>query len=118
MTSEHKPTILVTGGSGFIASHCILQLLNAGYRVRTTVRSRVREADVRATLREGGAEPGDRLSFVSADLAMDAGWPEAVAGCGYVLHGASPTPFRRSDARRGLDQACCRWGVACAARFP
>lgn len=84
--------VLVTGGSGFIASHCILQLLNAGYRVRTTVRSLAREPDVRAMLKEGGAEPGDRLSFVAADLSANGGWPDAVAGCTYVLHGASPTP--------------------------
>jgi nucleoside-diphosphate-sugar epimerase len=61
-------TILVTGGSGFIGSHCILQLLAAGHEVRTTVRSLKREGDVRAMLKEGGAEPGDRLSFVAADL--------------------------------------------------
>jgi len=85
-------TVLVTGGSGFIGSHSILQLLAAGHRVRTTVRSLKREADVRAMLREGGAEPGDRLSFIAADLADDAGWPEAVAGCEYVLHVASPMP--------------------------
>ena len=84
--------ILVTGGTGFIAQHCILALLNAGYRVRTTVRSPSREAEVRANLRVGGAEPGDRLSFVAADLTAVHGWAEAVAGCIYVLHGASPTP--------------------------
>src|ERR1700756_3183130 len=67
-------TILVTGGSGFIGSHCILQLLAAGHRVCTTVRSLKREAEVRAMLKEGGAEPGDRLSFVAADLEYDAGW--------------------------------------------
>jgi nucleoside-diphosphate-sugar epimerase len=85
-------TILVTGGSGFIGSHAILQLLAAGHQVRTTVRSLAREADVRAMLKEGGAEPGGRLSFVAADLERDAGWPEAVAGCEYVLHVASPFP--------------------------
>ena len=85
-------TILVTGGSGFIGSHCILQLLAAGHQVRTTVRSLKREGDVRAMLKEGGAEPGDRLSFIAADLENDAGWPEAVAGCEYVLHVASPFP--------------------------
>ncbi len=51
-----------------------------------------REGDVRAMLRQGGAEPGDRLSFIAADLENDAGWPEAVAGCDYVLHVASPFP--------------------------
>ncbi|TWB17317.1 dihydroflavonol-4-reductase [Nitrospirillum amazonense] len=84
--------ILVTGGTGFIAQHCILAALKAGYRVRTTVRSLSREAEVRAHLKVGGAEAGDRLTFVAADLTADEGWAEAVAGCTYVLHGASPTP--------------------------
>jgi nucleoside-diphosphate-sugar epimerase len=56
------------------------------------VRSLERERDVRATLKAGGAEPGTRLSFIAADLENDAGWPEAVAGCDYVLHVASPFP--------------------------
>jgi nucleoside-diphosphate-sugar epimerase len=84
--------VLVTGGSGFIGSHCILQLLAAGHDVRTTVRNLNREADVRALLKQGGAEPGDRLTFAAADLERDAGWPDAVAGCEYVLHVASPFP--------------------------
>lgn len=84
--------VLVTGGSGFVGAHCILKLLDAGYRVRTTVRSLEREADVRAMLKVGGAEPGDALTFAQADLLSDAGWPEAVAGCDYVLHVASPFP--------------------------
>jgi nucleoside-diphosphate-sugar epimerase len=85
-------TILVTGGSGFIGSHAILQLLAAGYQVRTTVRSAKREADVRALLKTGGAEFSGRLSFAVADLEHDAGWSDAVAGCEYVLHVASPVP--------------------------
>src|SRR5581483_10834255 len=84
--------VLVTGGSGFIAQHCMVTVLQAGYRVRTTLRSLSREAEVRGNLRSGGAEPGDRLSFVAADLTADEGWPEAAAGCAYVIHGASPTP--------------------------
>lgn len=85
-------TVLVTGGSGFIGSYCILELLNAGYQVRTTVRSLQRENEVRELLRHGGVDAGDRLSFVAADLLSDAGWPEAVAGCEFVLHVASPLP--------------------------
>jgi nucleoside-diphosphate-sugar epimerase len=85
--------VLVTGGSGFIGAHCILRLLDAGYRVRTTVRSLGREDDVRAMLRAGGAEPGPELAFFAADLMSDAGWAPAVAGCDYVLHVASPFPL-------------------------
>jgi nucleoside-diphosphate-sugar epimerase len=84
--------VLVTGGSGFIASHAILQLLAAGHEVRTTVRSLSREGDVRAMLRVGGTEAGDRLSFAPADLLHDGGWPEAAAGCEFVVHVASPLP--------------------------
>jgi nucleoside-diphosphate-sugar epimerase len=85
-------TVLVTGGSGFIGSHAIIALLAAGHTVRTTVRSLKREADVRAMLKAGGAEAGDRVTFFAADLENDAGWAEAVAGCDYVLHIASPFP--------------------------
>jgi len=85
-------TVLVTGGTGFIGTHCIIQLLAAGYEVRTTIRNLKREGDVRAMLKVGGAEPGNRFSFFAADLASDAGWGEAVAGCDFVLHVASPLP--------------------------
>jgi dihydroflavonol-4-reductase len=89
---------LVTGGSGYIGSHCILQLLAAGHEVRTTVRKLEREPAVRTMLQAGGADAGtssgagSRLSFVAADLENDAGWAAAVAGCEYVLHVASPFP--------------------------
>jgi dihydroflavonol-4-reductase len=82
--------VLVTGGSGFIGAHCILQLLDAGYRVRTTVRSLDREPGVRAMVKGGG----DRLTFAATDLMSDKGWPEAAAGCDFVLHVASPFPLR------------------------
>jgi nucleoside-diphosphate-sugar epimerase len=84
--------ILVTGGSGFIASHTIVQLLGAGHRVRATVRDLKRESEVRAMVKQGGAQAGDRLSFFAADLQSDAGWAAAVADCDYVLHVASPLP--------------------------
>jgi nucleoside-diphosphate-sugar epimerase len=84
--------VLVTGGSGFLGAHCILSLLAAGHRVRTTVRSLARESGVRAMLKAAGADAGEALTFAAADLTADAGWPEAVAGCDYVLHVASPFP--------------------------
>jgi nucleoside-diphosphate-sugar epimerase len=85
-------SVLVTGGSGFIGCHTILQLLNAGHSVRTTVRDLKREPEVRAMLKQGGAKGDEHLSFFAADLNGDTGWAAAVADCDYVLHVASPFP--------------------------
>ena len=82
-------TVLVTGGTGFIGGWTIVELLKRGYSVRTTVRSPDKEPVVRARI-SSLIDPGDRLSFVFADLTSDAGWDAAVAGCDYVLHVASP----------------------------
>lgn len=82
--------ILVTGGSGFIAGHCILQLLDAGHDVRTTIRSLDREPAARAVLTDAGMTAGDRLEFVAADLTADEGWAAATADVDVVLHVASP----------------------------
>ncbi len=84
--------VLVTGGSGFIGSHTIVKLLEAGHTVRTTVRDLKRADDVRAMLRTGGAAAPERVQFFAADLEKDAGWAEAVRGCEFVLHVASPLP--------------------------
>ena len=86
-------TVLVTGGSGFVGAHCILRLLQDDYRVRTTVRSLDREGDVRTMLARGYAAPDADVTFTVADLTSDDGWAEAVAGCDYVLHVASPFPL-------------------------
>ncbi|TCK26860.1 NAD-dependent epimerase/dehydratase family protein [Pseudonocardia endophytica] len=83
-------TTLVTGGSGFVAGHCILALLEQGHEVRATVRSLSRVDTVRSVLTDAGMTRGDALTFVEADLTDDAGWADAVAGCDHVLHVASP----------------------------
>ena len=76
--------VLVTGGTGFVGAHCLIQLLAAGHETRTTVRDLKREGEARAMLRQGGAgDVGERLTFVRADLSADAGWAEAIRGCDY-----------------------------------
>jgi nucleoside-diphosphate-sugar epimerase len=92
-------TVLVTGGTGFVGGWCIVELLKRGYDVRTTVRSAAREGAVRAAVAKGGVST-DKLSFAVADLTADAGWEEAVQGCAYVLHVASPLG---SDVNAGTD---------------
>lgn len=82
--------VLVTGGSGFIAGHCILALLDAGYDVRATLRSLAKETQVRDILTKAGMTRGDALTFVAADLTADAGWAQACDGVEVVLHVASP----------------------------
>ncbi len=85
-------TVLVTGGTGFIGAHTLVQLIAEGHTVRTTVRNLARQGDVRAMLKQGGADPEAKVAFFQADLESDAGWREAVSGCDYVLHIASPFP--------------------------
>src|SRR5215813_14561766 len=80
--------VLVTGGTGFVAGWCIVELLRRGYAVRTTVRSLSKEPAVRAAIASAGVS-GD-LTVFPADLTKDEGWDAAVAGCDYVLHVASP----------------------------
>jgi len=69
----------------------VIELLRRGYRVRTTVRDLSREPQVRAAI-AAEVDPGDRLSVLAADLLNDEGWEEAIQGCDYVLHVASPFP--------------------------
>jgi len=89
--SQAQKTVLVTGGSGFLGSWCVIELLQRGYRVRTTVRDLSRESEVRAAV-ASEVDAGDGLSVLAADLLSDDGWEQAARGCTYVLHIASPFP--------------------------
>jgi dihydroflavonol-4-reductase len=90
--AERGATVLVTGGTGYLGGWCGIELLRRGYGVRTTVRDLQRADEVRAAFAAAGERPNGRLSIVAADLGADDGWAEAVAGCDYVLHVASPFP--------------------------
>ena len=83
--------VVVTGGSGYIAGYCIAQLLNEGWRARTTVRNPGAAEEVRATIGKITAN-ASAIEFMAADLNSDVGWADAVAGADYVLHVASPVP--------------------------
>ena len=114
-------TVLVTGGSGYIAGFLIKQLLEQGWRVHTTVRNPAREAALRPLL--GG--DADALRFFTADLMHDDGWATAMAGCSHVAHVASPfstnAPRHEDDlivpAREGVLRALRFAGAAGVARF-
>lgn len=97
-----KKTVLVTGGTGFVGVHIILQLLQKGYDVNTTLRSLNRKTEILNALRDGGITDFKNLSFYEADLTNDAGWQEAVNGCAYVLHVASPFPLIQPEDENEL----------------
>ena len=81
--------VLVTGGSGFIALHCIDQLLEKGYAVRTTIRSESRIEEIKNAMNHY-PNLDQNLEFRICDLLEDDGWDLAVKDCDFVLHVASP----------------------------
>lgn len=89
-----KRLAVVTGVTGFVAKHVALRFLQAGWEVRGTLRAPGREAEVRAAL---APHLNDKalswLSFSTADLTRDHGWPEAMTGAEAVIHTASPFPM-------------------------
>src|ERR1700754_4815870 len=82
--------ILVTGGSGFVALHCIQLLINKGYNVRATLRSLQKKGEVLEALKDSNLALSDKLEFIETDLNTDTNWDKAMDGCRYVLHIASP----------------------------
>ena len=88
MTASMTNTVLVSGGSGYIAGFLIRQLVAEGWMVHTTVRNLARQAAVRQLL----AVDNSKLKFFAVDLNADAGWAQAMAGCSHVAHLASPLP--------------------------
>lgn len=83
--------VLVTGATGFIASHCIVKLLERGHTVRGTARSTSRTGALN-TLLSDYMETEIDVPLVAADLQRDNGWDDAVAGVDAIFHVASPIP--------------------------
>ncbi len=92
-----QDTVLVTGGTGFVGGHVILQLLQKGYHVHTTLRSLSRKDEVIDMMKTGGITDLSRLSFFETDLLKDDNWNEAMKNCDYVIHVASPIFLRLPD---------------------
>lgn len=89
-------TVLVTGVTGFVAKHIVLELLRTGYRVIGSLRSDSRREEVRAAVRPHlgpGGELDERLDFVTLDLDGDDGWTDAMSGADVLMHTASPLPM-------------------------
>ncbi len=94
-------TVLVTGISGFIASHVAAGLLEKGYKVRGTVRNKTKGQRIVDALAEQGADTS-RLELVEADLEKDEGWADAVKECRFIQHIASPFPLEAPTDREAL----------------
>jgi len=81
--------VFVSGGSGYIALHTIMLLLQKNYFVVTSVRDKHKIALIKKCLRENNIDIS-KIEFYILDLLYDQGWEEALKGCEYVLHMASP----------------------------
>ncbi|RAL16171.1 SDR family oxidoreductase [Aspergillus homomorphus CBS 101889] len=95
-------TILVTGASGFVASHIIQRFLEAGYNVRGTVRSASSAEIVQSRY---PPEYTDQLSFaIVPDIAVPGAFDSAVRDVSGVIHTASPFFLAVTDNEADLLQ--------------
>ena len=81
--------VLVTGVSGYVGSHCAVELIRQGYKVRGSIRSLKKKEEVEKGVSKF-VDTKDNLEFCELNLLSDEGWAQAMEGCDYVLHVASP----------------------------
>ncbi|MFL2567171.1 MAG: SDR family NAD(P)-dependent oxidoreductase [Flavobacteriales bacterium] len=84
-----KSKVLVTGVAGYIGQHCALELLKKGFNVIGSLRNISKAHEVETAIKQH-IEIKDNLEFCQLDLLIDNGWEEAMNGCDFVLHVASP----------------------------
>lgn len=90
---KDAPLVLVTGCSGYVASHIVLLLLRKGYRVRGSLRASERGEGDELVARHHDDDVRRRFEETECDLLEDQGWDEAMRGVSFVLHVASPVHF-------------------------
>ncbi len=96
-----KPTVLVTGGTGYIGAWIVKELLEKGYHVRMTLRNKAR-TDKYEFLINLAEESLGTLDLWEADLLHEGSFDEAARGADAVIHVASPFILRIKDARKEL----------------
>ena len=99
MNIDKSKPILVTGGSGYIASWIVKYLLEDGYTVRATVRNKSKEEKYQHLL---DITTTGKLEIFEADLLKDGAFDKAVEGCEIVMHTASPFLLDIKDPQKEL----------------
>ena len=107
--------VLVTGVSGYLGHHCAIELLKNGYLVKGSLRDLNKKNEVLDGINKE-IDPSNKLEFVKLDLLADDGWDDAVKGCEYVLHVASPFSVREPNNEDEYIKPACE-GTIRALKF-
>jgi nucleoside-diphosphate-sugar epimerase len=88
--------VLVTGGTGFVGSHVVRNLLASGQSVRLLVRDvdRATAMGTSAGWVVEGSDPVPSIEFVQGDITDPVSVSAAIAGCDALVHAAAGTPIR------------------------